>query len=69
MNVWARASTLVHERPFSVRAKDGESRGAASAWGSSSTPPPPYLLVLLQNSKESKNYTFKLGLQVIRKLE
>lgn len=65
MNVWAGASTLMQERPFSVRARDGKKRSAASAW----SPAPPGLHVLVQNSKESNNSTFRLGLQVIRKLE
>lgn len=64
MNVWAGASTLTHERPFSDRVRDGKRRGKLQP----GVQLPPCLHVLVQNSKESKNYTFRLGLQVIRKL-
>lgn len=64
MDMWTGASILMPERPFSVRARD-EKRSGQLLPGVQQLP---CLHVLVQNSKESKNYTFILGLQVVRKI-
>lgn len=66
VDVWSGAATLLHERLFLVRARDGKRREEGQLQpGVQQTP---CLYVLLQDSKKFKNYTLKLVLRIIRKI-
>ena len=65
VDVWARASTLLQDRPFSVRARDGTRRGAASAWDPAHPMPP----CPTTDSKGFKNQPFKLDLEIMREIK